>query len=828
MAIGSNNFSIWCDFIERDFLKSGLPELIDSGVVSGVTSNPVIFKNAIINSKAYAEDKKKNANLSALERYEAIAIEDIREAARLLLPTHNANESDGFVSIEVNPLFANDAQKMTEEAKRLYKAINMPNVMMKIPATTEGYETIKDLIIEGINVNATLVFSPMQAGKCLQAIENGFYIFQRRNPKRHFPYAVISVFVSRFDRKLDDILEANGMERKKLGIMNASYIYQLTKEQKIPNVRCLFASTGVSDNSVKDSYYITKLLYGNAVNTAPLKSIESFMDALDTDERACPSKESIEAYFEEVESKGVNLKEICSELLKDGLEQFNAAFEEMIASFDVVEDNVQNSEDELEEKDIQEALQKERIDEMAARKKLTAKSDIVEESLPKKDVSKKDDVKVKAEVKLGKQEIVKKEVSEKAKKQAAAVKNVKADSEIYAVNLLRECLQTLVDFKGSDLHIKSDANVKGRVNGEIVTVNTNIFTKADMEILAEELLQERYEEFSRNKNIDFIYKLNKDFRFRVNIFYQTDGISAAFRVIPLKLPTVEDMELPQVIKDFATKRRGLVLVTGPTGCGKSTTLATIINLINETSQRHIITIEDPIEFIYEDNQSIINQRSIGQDAVNFADALTASLREDPDVIMVGEMRNLETVRTAIRAAETGHLVFSTLHTLDAKETIGRIIGMFDGNEQLQIRQSLSFVLEAIVSQRLVRRRGGKGRIAAVEILVKNARVESLIAQGRENEIKDAIEADRDVYRSQSFNQSLFDLYAKGVINYHEALYAATSPADLKILLDNYDIKKAKEQKDVHIYRGAEESGSDDKNGNVTVDMNDRDILDLKI
>ncbi|MDR0408334.1 MAG: PilT/PilU family type 4a pilus ATPase, partial [Campylobacteraceae bacterium] len=347
----------------------------------------------------------------------------------------------------------------------------------------------------------------------------------------------------------------------------------------------------------------------------------------------------------------------------------------------------------------------------------------------------------------------------------------------------------------------------------------------DVEILAQELLQDRYEEFAKKKNIDFVYKLDKDYRFRVNMFYQTDGISAAFRVIPMHIPTVESLELPDVIKDFALKRRGLILVTGPTGCGKSTTLATIVNIINKTSQKHVITIEDPIEFIYQDEQSIINQRSVGQDAISFSDALIASLREDPDVIMVGEMRDVETMRTAIRAAETGHLVLSTLHTLDAKETIGRIISMFQGGEQIQIRQSLSSVLEAVISQRLVRRKGGKGRVAAVEILVKNARIEAMIAQGRESEIKDSIEKDRDVYKSQSFNQALLDLYIKGIVNYHEALYAATSPADLKILLDNYDIKKNKE---VEIEKSTDtQEDSSEQNSNVVVDINDVDILDLK-
>ncbi|MDR2341471.1 MAG: transaldolase [Campylobacteraceae bacterium] len=814
MAIGSNNFSVWCDFLERDFLQNQFNDLVDSGIVSGITSNPVIFKNAILNSKAYNEDKMKNLELSPEERYELIAIDDIKNAAKALFQTHTANELDGFVSIEVNPLFANDATKMTEEAKRLFKAINMPNVMMKIPATIDGYETIKDLIAEGINVNATLVFSPLQAGKCLQAIENGFYIFQRRNPKKLFPKAVISVFVSRFDRKLDPILEANGMKKMKFGIMNASYIYQLVKEQKISNVRCLFASTGVSDANVKQSYYITKLLYQNAINTAPLKAIESFMESLDTDERACPSKQSIQEYFEEVESKGINIKNIYMELLNDGLEQFKQAFNEMLNSLKISQDKTENIEQSAKTDKDQE------LEDSATKQKAIAKDQVKSENAAGeiKNVNKAN---VKSEKNAQSHE---KDTKHTLKEKVAETIGI-INTDIQAIVFLKKCLENLISYKGSDLHIKSDANVKGRVNGEIVTVDNNIFTKDDVEILAQELLQDRYEEFTKRKNIDFIYKLDKDYRFRVNMFYQTDGISAAFRVIPINIPTVESLELPEVIKDFASKRRGLVLVTGPTGCGKSTTLATIINIINRTSQKHIITIEDPIEFIYQDEQSIINQRSVGQDAISFSDALISSLREDPDVIMVGEMRDVETIRTAIRAAETGHLVLSTLHTLDAKETIGRIISMFQGSEQIQIRQSLSSVLEAVVSQRLIRRKGGKGRVAAVEILIKNARIEAMISQGRESEIKDSIEKDRDVYRSQSFNQALLDLYIKGAINYYEALYAATSPADLKILLDNYDIKKNKDaQMAKSIYA---KENSLEENSNVVIDINDTEILDLK-
>ncbi|MDR0666041.1 MAG: transaldolase [Campylobacteraceae bacterium] len=867
MAIGSSNFSIWCDFIEREFLSNALPALIDSGVVSGVTSNPVIFKNAILNSKAYIEDKKRSIDMLPKERYEFLAINDVKSTAKLLSATYKANEQDGFVSIEVNPLYADDFEKMTDEAKRLYKKIGMPNIMIKIPATEAGYETIKELIIEGINVNATLVFSPQQAGKCLQAIENGFYIFQRRNPKKPFPQAVISVFVSRFDRKLDAKLESLGLEKMKFGIMNASYIYQLVREQKISNVRCLFASTGVSDASFNKSYYITKLLYKNAINTAPISSIESFMEVLDAEEKICPDKESIQKYFTEVESKGVAIKEIYTSLLEEGLKQFNDAHKELMESLKVTNEEIE--EIRMAERAEQERIKREAREQEQALKRAEEEREAAKKAEEEKKIA--EEAKKKAEeeaaAKLEREKLAK-EAHEKAledlKKQTIAAKTsdenrltaAKKDIDVTVdvklnksvskaeqkrlaaaaiqdrykspiMKVLEGYLRELISYGGSDLHIKSNAAVKGRVNGEIVTVSNSIFKKEELDILARELLQERYDDFLKRKNIDFTYKLDEDYRFRVNIFCQTDGISSVFRVIPIDIPSVEDLSLPLAIKKFAAKRRGLVLVTGPTGSGKSTTLAAIINLINQTSQKHIITIEDPIEFIYKDEQSIINQRSIGQDAVSFSDALVASLREDPDVIMVGEMRDAETIRTAIRAAETGHLVLSTLHTLDAKETVGRIISMFDGNEQVQIRQSLASVLQAVVSQRLVRRKDDRGRVAAVEILVKNERIEAMIKQGREGEIKDAIEDDSDVYGSQSFNQALLDLYIKDLVSYNEALYAATSSADLKILMDNYDIEKSTGIKRGGTRKRIDFDDEDEINENVTVDLDDDDILSLK-
>jgi len=349
-------------------------------------------------------------------------------------------------------------------------------------------------------------------------------------------------------------------------------------------------------------------------------------------------------------------------------------------------------------------------------------------------------------------------------------------------------LAKLIENGGSDLHIKSGSNVRGRIDGRIVSMSKGILSHANSVILAKELLRTRFEELVEVKSVDFTYKLNDEYRFRVNIFFQIDGVSAVFRTIPISLPTIDSLNLPKQISAFCRKQRGLVLVTGPTGSGKTTTLAAMINNINQEYAKHIITIEDPVEFIYKDQKSIINQRAIGQDSLDFSSSLRAALREDPDVILVGEMRDLETVETAMHAAETGHLVLSTLHTVDSKETIGRILGMFPGYDQNRIKMTLASTLQGIISQRLVRTISGSRR-AAVEILVKNARIENLILDGREAEITDAIREGKDVYKCQTFDQSLLDLYASGTISRDEALANATSRNDLAMDLDYYEAGK---------------------------------------
>ncbi len=350
-------------------------------------------------------------------------------------------------------------------------------------------------------------------------------------------------------------------------------------------------------------------------------------------------------------------------------------------------------------------------------------------------------------------------------------------------------LAKLIELGGSDLHVKSNKVVRGRFNGEIFTMGDKILDYDNSILLAKEILGANYYNLMKKKSVDFTYKLNDDYRFRSNVFLQMDGVSFVFRTIPTKIPTMSELLLPPVIEKLCNKvNRGIVLVTGPTGSGKTTTLASMINHLNHTKNYHIVTIEDPIEFIYNDDKSVINQRGIGQDVDSFADALRASLREDPDVIFVGEMRDLETVRTAINAAETGHLVLATLHTLDAKETIGRVINMFPKEEQNRIRMTFASVAEAIISQRLVVTTAGKRRVAC-EIMVKNIRIRDMILEDRDSEIYDAIEQSKNTYGMQTFEQHLLDMYTSGIITKEEALKSASRRENLDIKIKSADLAK---------------------------------------
>lgn len=357
---------------------------------------------------------------------------------------------------------------------------------------------------------------------------------------------------------------------------------------------------------------------------------------------------------------------------------------------------------------------------------------------------------------------------------------------------VRAYLKKMIEVGGSDLHIKANSVVRARINGNIVQFSGGILSKEDALTFAKELLKGRFGELIEKKELDMVYPFDENNRFRVNIFFQMDGVSAVFRVIPVRIPSFEELHLPEIVQSFTKKERGLVLVTGVTGSGKSTTLAALINEINHKKKKHIITIEDPIEFVHKDRGCIVNQRSVGQDTLSFGSALRAALREDPDIILVGEMRDKETINLALHAADTGHLVFSTLHTVDAKETINRVIAQFPTDEQNRVRLSLAGVLQGVISQRLIPTVDG-GRRAALEVLVRTPLIEKLIMENRDYEIRDTIEAGKDHYKSQSFDQSILELYNDGVISKEQAMEYATSASDLELKINGLSSGKVSAQ-----------------------------------
>jgi twitching motility protein PilT len=348
---------------------------------------------------------------------------------------------------------------------------------------------------------------------------------------------------------------------------------------------------------------------------------------------------------------------------------------------------------------------------------------------------------------------------------------------------LNEILQVALRAAASDIHLKAGLPPMFRVDGALVPL------KDARRLPPEEIVRMAFgimndyqkEKFKQTNEVDLAYGVPGLGRFRVNVFQQRGTLGVVLRVIPFKIQTIEQLMLPKVLEKIASEQRGLVLVTGTTGSGKSTTLAAMIDHINATETCHIMTIEDPIEFLIRDKRSIVNQREVGVDTMSFGQALKSALRQDPDVILVGEMRDLETIETALTAAETGHLVMSTLHTLDATETINRIISAFPPYQQKQVRLQLGSVLKAVISQRLVPRADGKGRVPAIEVLLATARVRELIEdKDRTKEIPDAIAQGHVSYGMQTFDQSLMGLLKTSVISYEEALRQATNPDDFAL------------------------------------------------
>jgi len=346
-----------------------------------------------------------------------------------------------------------------------------------------------------------------------------------------------------------------------------------------------------------------------------------------------------------------------------------------------------------------------------------------------------------------------------------------------------ELLKGALKVGASDVHLKSENNPVFRVNGKLV------FLKEAPRLLNEDIKRIAFsmmnswqkEKFEKSLEIDLAYSLPGVSRFRVNVFQQRGTLSMAIRAIPYEIRTFGDLNLPSVLEKIALEERGLVIVTGTTGSGKSTTLAGIVDYINTTRGRHIITIEDPLEYTHHDKKSYINQREVGIDTISFANALRSALREDPDVILVGEMRDLESIEMAIAAAETGHLVLTTLHTLDAQETINRILAVFPSHQQNQIRYELAQVLKAVISQRLMPMADGKGRVPAAEILIATARIKDCISDPlKTKEIRTAIEEGHLHYGMQTFDQCLYNLYKEGLITYEETMRQATNKDDLAL------------------------------------------------
>lgn len=331
-----------------------------------------------------------------------------------------------------------------------------------------------------------------------------------------------------------------------------------------------------------------------------------------------------------------------------------------------------------------------------------------------------------------------------------------------------------VENRASDIHITVGIPPVFRIDGSLVYHGRSKLNPDDTKMLVEQVLNEKQlEELEDKGEIDSSYSSHGIGRFRINAYKQRGSYGMAIRVIPLKVPTIEELGIPPVVKKLARLPRGLILVTGPTGSGKSTTLASIVNLINEEKNCHILTLEDPIEYLHKHNRSIVNQREIGLDTFSFASGLRSALRQDPDVILVGEMRDLDTISIALTAAETGHLVLSTLHTIGAAKTIDRIIDVFPPHQQQQIRVQLSSVIQAIISQHLLPKSNGKGRVAAFEIMVANPAIRNLIREEKIHQIDTSIQTGGK-HGMQTMDSSLLELYNKGIISKDTVLNQAVN------------------------------------------------------
>ena len=347
-----------------------------------------------------------------------------------------------------------------------------------------------------------------------------------------------------------------------------------------------------------------------------------------------------------------------------------------------------------------------------------------------------------------------------------------------------ELLRVVVECQASDLHLKTGAPPVLRINGVLTPYGDGRLTPEEMQQALEQITtEEQREAFARDLELDFAYSVSGLARFRVNAALQRGTISLVLRQVNWRIPTIDELGLPEVCKVLVMKPDGLILVTGPTGCGKSTTLAAMLDYLNERDTRRVVTVEDPIEYLFRDKKCFFTQRELGADTRSFAAALKHVLRQDPDVILVGEMRDLETIATALTAAETGHLVLATLHTPSAPQAIDRIIDVFPPHQQSQIRVQLATTLEGVLYQTLVPRADGSGRVAAVEVMIATPAIRNLIREGKTYQMPNVIQTGSQ-YGMQTMNQALKDLYQKGLITLEDALAKSPSPEELRELIGN--------------------------------------------
>lgn len=360
---------------------------------------------------------------------------------------------------------------------------------------------------------------------------------------------------------------------------------------------------------------------------------------------------------------------------------------------------------------------------------------------------------------------------------SASVARIDGDSDLLA------CLHYVVDQGASDLHLSVNAHPRMRLHGSLADLPFGTVWSADKmsHALLSVMTQKQQDHFRETQELDFALTLSKESRFRVNVYQQRGFMGAAFRLIPTEIKSISDLGVPKVVERFASLPRGLVLVTGPTGSGKSTTLAALIDVVNRTRADHIVTVEDPIEFIHENRRSLVNQREVGQDTHSFTAALKHVLRQDPDVILIGELRDLETISTALTAAETGHLVFATLHTQSAAQTVDRIIDVFPPHQQSQVRAQLASTLQGVVCQTLVPRAIGGGRVAATEILVINSAIANLIREGKTFQIPSALQGGREL-GMHTLDQHLAELVNHGIITHQRAMERAQDLESLNQLI----------------------------------------------